>query len=256
MSGPLQKQINKTPPLSAAAKTSALPKKKPGLNLPGFGFGFLFKEKPPNVAFFPNEENEIARNQRIRNLLWWQAVVISVLVSIILIGAPVFQPTHKYIALIPPEKERGEIKGKQLAPLDMPNLTNQALLSWVVTSVTEIMTLGFGDFEKQLVSQKKRFTKGGWESFKDALFERGLRDVFKSRQLVLTTVPSNAPVVVAQGPDPEGVYQWIVEMPIILTFATNNNVSTKQKNIVRLTIVRVPAEQSLNGIAIKIWKIM
>ncbi|MDE2029422.1 MAG: DotI/IcmL/TraM family protein, partial [Alphaproteobacteria bacterium] len=80
-------------------------------------------------------------------------------------------------------------------------------------------------------------------------------EAFKERQLVLTTVPSDTPVIVAQGVNADNVYQWNVQMPVIMTYATNNNVTSQQRAIVFLSIVRVPAEQSPSGIAIRNWSI-
>ena len=66
-------------------------------------------------------------------------------------------------------------------------------------------------------------------------------------------MPSNTPVIMGQGVNIDQIYQWNVEMPIIMTYATNNNVMRKDRAIVSLEIVRVPAEQSSSGIGIKAW---
>ena len=72
----------------------------------------------------------------------------------------------------------------------------------------------------------------------------------------MTTVPSNTPVIVSKGVDLDNEYKWIVEMPIIETYMTNNNVTSRKKEIVRLTIVRVPSEKNISGIGIKSWKLI
>jgi hypothetical protein len=36
-------------------------------------------------------------------------------------------------------------------------------------------------------------------------------------------VPSKTPVIVTQGPFVEHGYKWVVEVPVIMTFVTNNN---------------------------------
>jgi hypothetical protein len=64
-------------------------------------------------------------------------------------------------------------------------------------------------------------------------------------------VPSDTAVILAQGLNKEGIYQWRVQVPVIMTYATNNNVSQGHHAIVTLTIVRVSPQKSPFGIAIK-----
>jgi hypothetical protein len=71
--------------------------------------------------------------------------------------------------------------------------------------------------------------------------------------LVLTTVPSNTPIIVGQGVNPQEVYQWEVQMPVIMSYATNNNVINRKRSVITLTIVRVPADENASGIAIQGW---
>jgi len=196
-----------------------------------------------------DEADSFSRHRRLVTLIWWQAVAIAALMAILVVGAPVMRPSYSFFARRPDDKT------KQLVPLNEPNLTNQAVLSWTATSITEIMTLGFGDFDRQLLSQRMRFTDEGWESFLMALYKQGIRDAFKKQQLVLTTVPSDSPVIVAQGEDIDGKYFWQVELPIIMTYMTNNNMTQKSRAIIQLTIVRVPSSVNIGGIAIKAWKL-
>jgi intracellular multiplication protein IcmL len=160
---------------------------------------------------------------------------------------PFAQPINLYYA-----KSPDKILTKMVG-LDMPNLTNRAVLAWATTSITEVMTFGFGDMDVRLPKQKTRFTKDGWDSFVKAFVNEKIGQKFKQSQLVLTTAPADTPVIVAQGLNMDNVYQWIVQMPVILTYATNNNVTTKNRNIVTLTLIRVPSEDSVDGIGIDNW---
>ena len=178
------------------------------------------------------------------------AVALLVLAVVFFLLAPVLQPITKFRAV------RTDHAMAELSPLFMPNLTNQAVLAWTTTSVTAIMTVGFGDFDKQILAQRDRFTPEGWDSFLEALRAQDLRNSFKQHQLVLTTVPRDVPVITGQGPDPHNVYFWKVELPVIMTYATNDNKTQKQKAVIQLTIVRVPSKENTRGIAIRGWKLV
>lgn len=177
-------------------------------------------------------------------------VIICLLFAIIFL-VPILQPIYKYDLM------NNDKRTIPLVPLSMPNLTDQAILSWAATSITEIMTFGFGDFDQRILAQRGKFTSEGWESFTKAVRDQQLRSSFKARQLVLTTVPSDAPVIVAKGQEADDdVFHWVVEMPIIMTYTTNNNVAERRRNIIRLTISRVPPRDNVFGVGIKKWEMM
>jgi|GEM_PF-543945 len=213
------------------------------------GAGGLFVDEELSEGIIADPADTIARHRRLVSLIRWQAVAIGVLVCVLILVAPALRPIMKYRALTP----KGEYV--DLVPLSMPNLTNQSVLSWAANSVTEIMTLGFGDFEKQIYAQRERFTTAGWDSYIAALREKEVYTTFQQRQLVLTTVPSDTPVITSQGLDENKEYFWKIEVPIVMNYITNNEVTRKQNGIVKLTIVRVPGSENVNGIAIKSWVI-
>jgi hypothetical protein len=180
-------------------------------------------------------------------MVFSQTTLIAVLVTLLVFLAPFLQPVYHYYARDP------DGNMIPLDPLTMPNMTDRAILSWAVTSVTEIMTIGFGDLIEQLGAQKPRFTSEGWKSFAAAFHEQKINESFKESQLVLTTVPSDTAVILAQGFNEQKIYQWKVQVPVIMTYITNNNVTQHTRAFVTLTIQRVSPEQNPAGIAIKSW---
>jgi len=207
----------------------------------------IFADEIGNLDTIQNEEVEAAHHQRQLSIVFSQSIVVIILVVLLVLLAPFLQPVYHYYARDPD----GNLI--TLDALVMPNMTNQAVVSWAVTSVTEIMTFGFGDVVNQMALQKPRFTDTGWKSFLAAFSRQGTISIFRQNQLVLTTVPYDTAVIVNQGPDRNGVYFWRVQVPVILTFATNNNVTTHRRSVITLTIERVKEEQNPAGIAIKTW---
>ena len=194
-----------------------------------------------------NEAAEISRFNGLKKRIKVQAWIIAGLVLVLLVILPIAQPAYIYYARKPNDAT------KQMMGLDMPTMTNRAILSWTTTAITEIMTMGFGDIDKKMPQQKKYFTSAGWGVYTDAFAKTEVGKTFKSSQLVLTTVPSNTPVILDQGINPDQTYQWTLQMPTIMTYATNNNKTVEKNSIVTITIVRVPAEDTPFGIAIKQW---
>ncbi len=185
---------------------------------------------------------------RLYKIAFVQTVIILVLIGVFSFVAPLFQQRYLYLSETP-EHEVGK-----LVPLLMPNLTNSAIKAWAASSVTEILTIGFGDFNSKLLAQKERFTADGWSDFVHAFLDKKVGESFRHSQLVLTTVPSEDPIIVSQGASVEHVYQWVVRIPVIMTYATNNEVTKPERSTVTLTLVRVPYEEVTRGVAIDAWQ--
>ena len=210
----------------------------------------LFPQDEIQKQVLKDEATAVLEQHRLKLLVWWQAVSLLALAVLFLVAAPILQPIYRFQAVRP------DHASMNLLPLFVPNMTNEAILSWTTESVTALMTVGFGNFDRQILDQRPLFTDEGWESFLTALWADDMRGNFKQHQLVLTTVPRDVPVIVAQGMDLKKVYFWKVQLPVIMTYATNNNETRKQKGVVQLTIVRVPPSENVRGIAIKAWKMV
>jgi len=248
------KQRKMTTAPSKPASSKAAPKhavtdkiKKPPARRNAEG-GFL-ADDPVALDVVVNEQVEIQQHKRVLSLVFVQGISVAVLAGSLLFVGPFVQPVYHYYALNP----AGDTM--PLVGLTMPNMTNRAILSWTINSVTEIMTIGFGDFESKLFRQKPRFTTDGWDGFVHEFLKQKVGEIFKHNQLVLTTVPSNTPVILSQGKNKQDVYQWEVQVPVIMTYTTNNNVTQHDRTVVTLTIVRVPPKESPEGIAIKLWRV-
>lgn len=202
----------------------------------------------PEIEVF-DEKSEEAHRGRMLRLITTQAIASLVLAGGLILTVPFVQPTYRYYAMTPQHKIQ------PLVSLAMPNMTNRAILSWATTAITEIMTFGFADYSPHLLKQKWRFTPEGWNSFALAFIELKIGETFVQNQLVLTTVPSDTAVITRQGETTDRVYEWDVQMPVILTYATNNNVTRRERSVIQLTITRVSPLKNPTGVAIKTWSV-
>ncbi|MDD3028683.1 MAG: DotI/IcmL/TraM family protein [Alphaproteobacteria bacterium] len=205
------------------------------------------EQKPRRAAGTTAEA--IFKFRKLKRRITQQMWIIGALCLALALLLPFTSPVDLYYAVTPKKEVR------HLIGLPFPNMTSRAVLAWATTSITEVMTMGFGDMDVRLPQQRWRFTPKGWEAYMTSFQKMEIGKTFKQNQLVLTTVPSNSPVILRQGASLDGVYQWIVQMPIIMTYATNNNVMRRERAVVTLTIARVPSSQSFYGIAIKSWSL-
>ena len=157
----------------------------------------------------------------------------------------VHQPENRYFATT----EDGRLV--PMVPLNEPNLSTPALMSWVAQAATEVMTFGFNDYRRRLQESSRNFTRRGWESFTGALQRSRVIEMVEANQQVVTAAPQGAPIVVSEGLV-AGRYQWEIQLPMILTYQSGSR-TRSDKLLITIIVVRVPRLESPNGVGIEQW---
>lgn len=174
-----------------------------------------------------------------------QSIVILGLIGAMYYVIKIHQPKHFYFATT----EDGRLI--PMVPLSQPNLSTPSLLSWVAQGTTEVMTFGFSDYRRRLQESSRNFTKRGWESFTQALQRSRIIEMVEVNQQIITAAPRGAPVLKEEGLV-AGRYQWVVQIPLILTYMSGAKTSNTGL-LVTVVIVRVPRLESPNGVGIEQW---
>lgn len=209
----------------------------------------------------PDEESEqslkglgsvVVRNEYYRDgfrtmqkISLLQAIIILGLIAAMLFVIQVHQPENIYFATT----QDGRIQ--RMKPLNEPNLSKSAVLSWTAQAATEVWTFGFHDYKNRLQEASRNFTRRGWASFTKALERSRIIEMVQENQFVVTAAPRSAPVVISEGVQNRR-YTWTVELPLKLTYQAGSKTRTDNLNV-RLKIVRVPNLESPNGIGINQW---
>jgi intracellular multiplication protein IcmL len=174
-----------------------------------------------------------------------EAVAIVGLIIAIVAIVNAYQPENRYFATT----EDGRVV--PMVPLSDPNLSRAAVLSWAAQSAAETYTFGFSDYRRRLQESSRHFTRKGWASFVKALQDSGqIEAVEKNRQIYSATLRS-APTVLSEGLV-RGVYQWQIELPMLITVDLGSGQKSMSMNI-QLIVVRVPRLESPNGLGIEQW---
>lgn len=139
----------------------------------------------------------------------------------------------------------------QMVPLNTPNLSQAALLSWVAQAGTEVMTFGFHDYQRRLQKSSRHFTSKGWESFTAALQQSRILESVKAKQQVVTAAPQSAPVLVQEGLM-QGIYKWIIELPLRVTYQAGQS-SRTDSLLVTIYVERVSTLENPQGVGIDQW---
>lgn len=174
-----------------------------------------------------------------------QSIVILGLIGMMFYVVKINQPQNLYFATT----EDGRLM--PMVPLSQPNLSTPALMSWVAQATTEVMTFGFNDYRRRLQESSRNFTKRGWESFTQALQRSRIIEMVEVNQQLITAAPKGAPILQSEGLV-AGRYQWVVEIPLILTYRSGTKTSNTGL-LVTVIVVRIPRLESSNGVGIEQW---
>lgn len=175
--------------------------------------------------------------------------LVQALAIVALIGAVIHfvevRKEYKYFATT----EDGRLV--PMIPLNQPNLSTPALLSWVAQASAEVMTFGHHDYKRRLQEASRSFTRTGWESFTTALERSEVMDMVDKQRQVVTAAPGGAPIITQEGMVQDR-YQWVVQLPLRVTYQSGARKSTKVLQLT-LIVVRVEQLESPHGVGINQW---
>lgn len=132
--------------------------------------------------------------------------------------------------------------------LSQPLVTNEYVRQWASIAARKSFSFSFSDFFQQIQAITPYFTKDGMQAFKQALSQSGLANTIENKHLVVSAVVNGAVVTMNQGVI-HGRYQWMLQMPVLLTYSSASDDAHRQM-IITMNISRVPTLDTSMGIQI------
>jgi intracellular multiplication protein IcmL len=132
---------------------------------------------------------------------------------------------------------------------NQPHHSNEAVANYAVTAVTSALTYSFDRYREQFQEAQDYFTQPqGWNSFVEAVDNSDILDLVQERRFNSTAVAQNA-LIVRQGVNAEGVYEWVLQMPVRVTYQSASEV-TGQNIMVTIYLKRLQTYQTPAAMAI------
>jgi intracellular multiplication protein IcmL len=140
--------------------------------------------------------------------------------------------------------------GIPLYALDKPNLSQQAVMRWAVEAATTCYTLNFNNYNQVLqVDVRPYFTQAGYDNFITAITQAKLVTSIREKNLVVTAVPTDSPIMIRESPSDKGFSAWQVQFPMLVTYQSASE-QVQSNLVLTLLIVQVPTTESIRGIGI------
>lgn len=188
-----------------------------------------------------SDVHQNATFSRLLILIKWLAVLAFFLLMGILYF--VFFPNKPGYYMMQPQN-----KAQLMPALDYPVVARTEIARWSSQAVISIYHFDFNNWETRMNENAHFFTSNGFKQFQNVFKERLISGVVEQK-LQVTAVLSGPVVILAEGMI-AGRYTWKVNLPVLLTFTSGNEVQ-QRKVYVTLVIIRVSTRDSPRGYAIE-----
>ena len=135
-------------------------------------------------------------------------------------------------------------------PVNKPYLSTPELIQWTSDVLPQIFTFDFTNYNQQLKNYSSYFTANGLKNYTDQLRMYADYTAVTARKLFVNASPGGAPFIVNQGLLPQGVYAWLIQMPLNLSYSSANR-GTITPLVIQALVVRIPTLDNLSGVAIE-----
>ncbi len=133
-------------------------------------------------------------------------------------------------------------------PLEESNIRDNVLLNWAVEAMMSAYTFNFVNYKQVINSMDRYFTKEGFSTYQGMLDHNKIIEQVVQKKMVLKAIPTDAPQILLEKPF-AGRYMWKIKAPMQFTYQSIGANWSDQVDII-LIVMRVPTEQSPNGVAI------
>jgi|GEM_PF-6692301 len=137
-----------------------------------------------------------------------------------------------------------------LVPLDVPYVTDHTVIAWAMQKVSDAMSFSALNYRRDLQRARQYFTAGGFQGFLDGLKAHAELKAIRERNLMLSTIPTGAGVVVWQGRLPNGIYAWKVQFPVKMIFRSSSAIN-EHKYLATVLIQRAVTLKNPSALSIE-----
>ncbi len=173
------------------------------------------------------------------NLWLGTALALSLLLNAML-GWFATHPAREYFA-----SDNGRIF--PMIPMSQPYRKTADVIQFARDNLTRSLTLDFLNWREQLESVRAGYTRDGFRQFIHNLEDMGTLDTIKDKRMNLSTSAGTG-VLVKEGLE-DGVFFWLVELPIELRLEGQNQRLPAQRFRATVRVQRVSTLDSISGIA-------
>ena len=135
-----------------------------------------------------------------------------------------------------------------MTSLVSPLRSSRWLLAWASRTAVDALTLDFVNWKRTFARIQGRFSPQAYADFYRAFDTGGMKTLVLDRQMVVSAVPENTPVIVATGVI-AGRRAWKIQIPMTVSYS-NGAGTTPTHYVVTMMVTRVPPTINPGGVAV------
>ena len=172
-------------------------------------------------------------------------LVVAVLISVVMaFWAATSKPEPRYFAA----REDGGIL--PIVAVKEPFLTDNQVTNFAAEAITRAMTLNYSTWRQDLSDASTYFTRPeGWDAYVSSINTSGTMDYIVTKKLIASAV-ANGAVITSRGPNERGVYSWILQIPLTVTYESASERQT-ENYLAEVEVVRVPTWEMSRGVGVR-----
>ncbi len=138
--------------------------------------------------------------------------------------------------------------------LPYPHQSIDSIIRWTQEAIMASYTFTFSNYDNEVDAAGYYFTPEGYTQYLNALEAGKFRDEIINKRLLVSLVPIQTPVLINNGYYFDTEY-WQFGFLSVVSYYGGKNVPP-QKQMVQVTVVRVPSHQNHKGLAVSEFNIV
>jgi intracellular multiplication protein IcmL len=135
-----------------------------------------------------------------------------------------------------------------MIPMSKPYRKTADVIQFAKDNVNRSFTMDFLNWRQQLEDVRPGYTRAGFKSFLDALKQSGVLDTVKDKRMNMS-ISAGTGVLTREWSE-DGVYQWLIELPIEVRLEGQTTRMPAQRFLTTVRIERVSTLDSIEGIGV------
>ena len=132
-------------------------------------------------------------------------------------------------------------------PLTQPGMSKAEILAWTTQAAIKSYTYDYVNYRTSLQDVSEMFTGTGWTRFQEALTSSRMLKTVIAKQLVMTSVPTGAPLIIEEGVR-NNRFVWKIQIPMLVKLSGQQSLTQPVK--VTMLVQRVSLVNNPQGVAI------
>lgn len=138
-----------------------------------------------------------------------------------------------------------------LTPLDRPLDSGEIVTDFANKVAQALYRYDFHNYREQINDMEQYFTPDGYQNYLDALERSKIIAMIKETSSISTATATAAPSIFSRG-EKNGVYQWVVQVPVTVTMIPANR---SQSLMITLKIIRESQALKPRGLAVAAYTV-